>query len=201
MTLRRKLLAELGPERTPDLVRAGKPGWLGDPILYLIKNDPFVKGKIVHACDPSDHELAWLYRNCLFTLYPSVYEGWGLPVEESFAYGKLCVTTTASSLPEVGGEFADYVEPDDLEGLTAAIRRAFDPAYRQERERLIREKFRPNTWRQTTAQIQAMLARHFDLSAAAASDRSAEPKRIPSHQWDGKPQPADVRSYRVRVSR
>jgi len=47
--------------------------------------------------DLSDEELALLYRTCLFTIYPSLYEGWRLPITESFCYGKPIITTTSTS--------------------------------------------------------------------------------------------------------
>ena len=54
-------------------------------------------GKLVLLDRPDDVELAWLYRHCRFTLFPSLAEGYGLPVAESLAFGKRCI---ASDLPE-----------------------------------------------------------------------------------------------------
>lgn len=59
----------------------------------------------------SDADLAALYSACLFTLYPSVYEGWGLPVWEGLGNGKFCLSSNQGSLPEAGEEFADYADP------------------------------------------------------------------------------------------
>ncbi len=169
----RKLLKEHGPERTPDLVFAGKPGWQGDSILYLVQNDPLVRDKIIVKSGICDKELDWLYKNCLFTLYPSLYEGWGLPVEESFVYGKLCITTTASSLPEVGREFADYVEPESVDGICSAVLRAMDDDYRHSREELIRQKYKPNTWEQSADQLRDILEGHFQFQKASRLWRRA----------------------------
>ncbi len=160
----RKLIKTLGPDRAPDLVFAGKQGWHGENVLYMIKHDPLVKDKIVIKSGVGDRELDWLYKNCLFTLYPSLYEGWGLPVEESFIYGKMCVTTNVSSLPEVGGEFAEYVEPEDVEGIVQAVVRCLDPAYRSGREALIREKYKANTWSQAVVQLQRVLETYYSFA-------------------------------------
>ncbi|MFO0935606.1 MAG: glycosyltransferase family 1 protein [Gemmataceae bacterium] len=157
----RKLVKTMGPDKTPDLVFAGKPGWHGEQITYLCQNDPLVKDKIIIKSHIGDRELDWLYRNCLFTLYPSLYEGWGLPVEESFIYGKLCVTTNATSLPEVGREFATYIEPEDTDAIVKGVQLALDESYRRERERIIRERYRPNTWEQAAQQLQTILQSHY----------------------------------------
>ena len=71
----------------------------------------------------SDPDLAALYRRCLFTVYPSLYEGWGLPVTESLCYGKTPLLSRVASLPEAGGEFADYFEIGSKVGLAAALKR------------------------------------------------------------------------------
>ncbi len=176
----RKLVKTLGPDRTPDLVLAGKPGWQGESILYLIQNDPLVKDKIVVKSGIGDRELDWLYKNCLFTLYPSLYEGWGLPVEESFIYGKMCVTTNATSLPEVGGNFADYVEPEDVDAIVRGVLKGLDVDYRAARERNIRENYVANTWEKSAEQLEAILRNNYNIRGL----RKAEP-RVPAAPQKG----------------
>jgi hypothetical protein len=58
----------------------------------------------------NDAELNLLYKNALFCLYPSLYEGWGLPIGEALAMGKLVIASDKGSIPEVGGSFVHYVE-------------------------------------------------------------------------------------------
>lgn len=65
-----------------------------------------------------DERLSVLYNEATATFFPSRYEGFGLPVLESMACGTPVVTCRNSSLPEVGGEAALYVEPDDIDGLS-----------------------------------------------------------------------------------
>ena len=75
----------------------------------------------------SDAELARFYAHAEFTVYPSRYEGWGLPVSESLAFGKLPVVAYNSSLPEAGGDLAAYFASDDLDDFVAVLRaRALD---------------------------------------------------------------------------
>ena len=82
-----KLAAERGIT-LPQLVIVGGQGWLSGDLQYLIQHDPAMKSKIVILNNVSDSGLSWIYEKCLFTIYPSMYEGWGLPVAESLAYGK-----------------------------------------------------------------------------------------------------------------
>ena len=62
----------------------------------------------------TDADLKVLYEGCLFTLFPSFYEGWGLPVTESLAFGKPCIASNRSSIPEAGGKLARYIDPNNL---------------------------------------------------------------------------------------
>jgi glycosyltransferase involved in cell wall biosynthesis len=116
----RELADELG-DRMPMLVFAGKYGKGGELVQKMLERDS-VLGRLVyleHA--PSDRQLAWLYRNCMFTVFPSTYEGWGLPVGESAWFGKYCVASNATSIPEVCGELLKYVDPTKVESIKAGI--------------------------------------------------------------------------------
>lgn len=109
----RLLENELG-DACPTLVLAGGRGWGVD--LEDIAN-----GKIRIIERPDDRELEALYQECLFTVYPSVFEGWGLPVGESLWFGKRVLCARAASMPEVGGEYADYFDLDVPQSLYDAL--------------------------------------------------------------------------------
>jgi glycosyltransferase involved in cell wall biosynthesis len=79
-------------------------------------------GRIVWLKGISDVELESLYLACKFTAYPSSYEGWGLPVGESLAYGKVVVAHAIASIPEVGADQVNYCALDHI-NLTASLRR------------------------------------------------------------------------------
>lgn len=96
------------------LVCVGMAGWGVSDLLKDIELDPRTRDDIVMLHQVSDAELAWLYRHCAFTVYPSLYEGWGLPVAESLAWGKFCLCSSAASIPEVGGDLCEYLDPWDL---------------------------------------------------------------------------------------
>ena len=115
------LLNELGPD-IPRLVFAGKHGWLFQDFDEFLKDTSCLNGHIQLCERPSDTELSYLYSNCQFSVYPSYYEGWGLPIGESLWSGKFVVTSCTSSMPEVGGSLVDYVDPHSLDALITTIR-------------------------------------------------------------------------------
>jgi glycosyltransferase involved in cell wall biosynthesis len=69
----------------------------------------------------TEDELSVLYRNALALVYPSKYEGFGLPVLEAMAEECPVVCSEAASLPEVGGDAALYFDPTSLESLESAL--------------------------------------------------------------------------------
>ena len=73
----RQLLEDMKPEEVPTLVFAGRVGWMVGDLMHQIANTDHLNGKLVVIEDPTDTELAALYGGCLFTLFPSLYEGWG----------------------------------------------------------------------------------------------------------------------------
>jgi glycosyltransferase involved in cell wall biosynthesis len=107
------MLSELGRDNTPRLVIAGLPGPLSSETMSRIERTREFEGVVFHLPRATDEEIAWLYTNCCFTVYPSLYEGWGLPVSESLDFGKVCLTTDRTSLPEAGNGLATLLPPFD----------------------------------------------------------------------------------------
>jgi glycosyltransferase involved in cell wall biosynthesis len=85
----------------------------------------------------SDRALTELYRRCAVFCYPSLGEGFGLPVLEAMAAGAPVITSSVSSLPEVGGDAAEYVDPRDVRSIATSIERVLGDE--SLRERLSRE--------------------------------------------------------------
>jgi glycosyltransferase involved in cell wall biosynthesis len=137
----------------PQLILAGKRGWLTGDLQYMLTHDPEIKHQIRIIEGPSDEELSWLYKNCLFTVYPSFYEGWGLPVAESIQYGKFCLATSATSVPEVAGDLLDYFSPFDSVSCLEGIVNLTDEKYRKKKEDKLKDKYVDTTWSQTAQQI------------------------------------------------
>ena len=152
----RRLLEELAPERVPLLVFAGRRGWLVDDLMRQIVNTDYLNGHLTILDKPADDEIAALYQGCLFTLYPSFHEGWGLPVTESLAFGKPCLIANRTSLPEAGGPLVRGFDPDDLNDAHAKIRAIIlDREDLARWEDQIRREFRPVPW---AASIDVLLA-------------------------------------------
>jgi hypothetical protein len=154
-----KLAAQEG-HKLPLLVIAGRPSWVkGDHefIMRLLTCDPEVRDRVQILSGVDDARLTWLYQNCRFTLFPSLCEGWGLPVAESLRQGKLCLASSASSLPEVGGELAEYASPYDPRGFLNLVRHYLDPQRLAERESAIRARYCPHDWDAAFAGFDRML--------------------------------------------
>lgn len=143
----RRLLARHGADAIPVLVFAGQIGWMVDDLLADLAASSYLGGKIEHRPGLSDEELDEAYRSCLFTIFPSLCEGWGLPIAESLAYGKFCLASNRTSIPEVGGDLIDYFDPSDDDDVLAKIERLlFEPGYVMEREARLRTEYCPRTW-------------------------------------------------------
>lgn len=147
-------LVEQGIPNLPILVFVGMPGWGVDDLLSDIKITKNVSSYIRFLSHVSDHELTLLYHHCLFTVFPSIYEGWGLPVSESLTHGKFCLASSATSIPEAGGEFCEYLDPWDVPLWTERL--AFYFAHQsalEERETFIRHNYKPHTWHDAVSSI------------------------------------------------
>lgn len=140
------LRRELG-DACPHLVIAGGVSWNGQAIARTMEVDKRVSTHIHILTNVDDSALDWLYRNCLLTAYPSLYEGWGLPVGESLSYGKICIASNRSSIPEIAPALTDLIDPLDRLGWAARIRHyASSATARRTREKFILDKYSPTTW-------------------------------------------------------
>jgi glycosyltransferase involved in cell wall biosynthesis len=132
----------------PDLVCVGRWGWNVRELIDEWNLNLEVKTKIHFLTENvTDSDLAYLYKNCLFTVYPSRMEGWGLPVTESLDFGKVVVTTNISSLPEAGEGLALLFESGNHKELASICENLiFDAAYRTQVERELAANRNPKTW-------------------------------------------------------
>jgi glycosyltransferase involved in cell wall biosynthesis len=175
----RHLIERHGAANVPSLVFVGQRGWMVEDLLVELVESRYLDGKIVLYSDLSDAELKEIYRRCLFSVYPSVLEGFGLPVAESLEQGKLCVASRRAAIPEVGGELVDYIDPDNEVATLAVLERAiFDQAYRSAREAQIRAEYRPTTWTRCVEVLLENLDR-LSRNSADARDMVAAPMLRP----------------------
>jgi glycosyltransferase involved in cell wall biosynthesis len=141
----------------PPILLVGKHGWLSDDLIYQLRNDKSIKDKLIWLPRVDDMGLRWLYQNCLFTLYPSFYEGWGLPVAESLAYGKFCIASNSSSIPEAGGEVVAYHSPYSGDELLDLIMKYQDTNVLKDAEKKI-SHLKVQTWEETGRQVLSALS-------------------------------------------
>jgi glycosyltransferase involved in cell wall biosynthesis len=134
-------------DNPPDLVCLGMIGWKCEEFLTELVETGYLGGKVHIKTGVSDAELQDLYERCLFTLCPSLYEGWGLPVGESLAHGKICVCSDRGAIPEVAGGFGSYIDIDDFDRSLNLIHDLIkDDGGRQIREESIRRDYLPIAW-------------------------------------------------------
>lgn len=121
----RRLLRAFGEylicaENPHPLVLAGGKGWMEGELETFVSK----LGLNDHVLLPgyvSDEKLCWLYKNCFAFVYPSLYEGFGMPVLEALGFGAAVITSDTTSLPEVAGEAAHYVDPLDVSDMAKAF--------------------------------------------------------------------------------
>lgn len=142
----------------PLIVFAGGQGWLAGQLIKEMMTDARIKNHLL-LLRPSDDELRVLYRNCLFTLLPSLYEGAALPISESFAYGKFCLISNVPPLRESGGNFCDYVEPRDPKAWKEKIKYYFsNPKALKEKEELLKTERSFVSWGECADELLSKLS-------------------------------------------
>jgi glycosyltransferase involved in cell wall biosynthesis len=145
-----RLLIEAYGELKDDklLVIAGGDGWLESEIGDQVKQLGLEK-KIKFPGYTGDQELSVLYSSCFAFVYPSFYEGFGLPVLEAMSCGAAVITSKTSSLPEVGGDAVLYIDPESKENLIREMAFLTNyPQKRKEYQNLSRQQAMKFSWHQ-----------------------------------------------------
>ena len=157
---------EVDPEiRDVCLVIVGSKTWGSERVLNRLEMDVSLSDRVFHLSDVSDNTLDWLYKNCLFTVYPSLYEGWGIPITESLSYGKVCVASSTSSMPEASSGLGVHIDPLDFVGWKKELKKLVtDHEYRSSMEKDMQEKFVPKDWNSVAKEIiEQVLEVNIDL--------------------------------------
>ena len=164
----KRLIERYGSDAVPCLVFFGGMGWKLDEFVEELKSSRDLGSKIVVLSGFSDAALREAYQRCMFTVYASLGEGWGLPVAEGLAAGRFCVCSNRLSLPQIGGDLIDYFDPTDEQDALAKLERAiFDRKYRDARTARIIADYRPTSWRDCARSLVASL-RTYDAEQKAA---------------------------------
>lgn len=142
-------------QRDHPLVVVGALGWEAGETLDALRSLGERCTMLGHV---SDGELLELYRRCALFCYPSLGEGFGLPVAEAMAQGAAVVTSNVSSLPEVGGDAVEYVDPGNVVSIASGIERVLgDAARERELRRLGTQRASRFSWDRFAAQTLAAL--------------------------------------------
>ncbi len=149
------------PAALKPLVIVGRGGADSSWLTNQIGADAALRRNVHILSNADDRQLDWLYTNCLFTVFPSVLEGYGLPVAESLAAGKVCVASSSSAIPEASQGFGIHLDPNDLESWITEIDRLLVNPAELERETRRIAGFRPLTWSDTVADIMRFLGVSF----------------------------------------
>ncbi len=111
------------PNSDLQLVISGAKGWMFEEVFQAVERLN-LRDRVLFPDFVSDDDLPALYAGATLFVYPSLYEGFGLPVAEAMACGAPVVSSNASSLPEVGGDAVLYFDPRDVDAMAETIRRA-----------------------------------------------------------------------------
>jgi glycosyltransferase involved in cell wall biosynthesis len=152
--------------RPMPLVLAGGEGWRMQGFPEEVRDAGL--GSLVRLTGyVRDDELVWLYRNCYANVYPSLFEGFGLPLLEGMQFGAASIASSNSSLPEVAGDDAILLDPHDRAAWTEAmLMLSSDPSRMKELRQRARLRSACFDWRRSACAL-------LDLYREAA----ASPKR------------------------
>lgn len=107
-------------DRSLDLVIVGKKGWYYDDIFEMV-NKLNLENKIVFTGFITETKKKVLIYNSCFFIYPSFYEGFGIPILEAMSFGIPCITSNISSMPEVAGDTAILIDPHNVKEIHDAM--------------------------------------------------------------------------------
>jgi glycosyltransferase involved in cell wall biosynthesis len=139
---------------THDLVLVGPRGWEFEEILSRAAGAARLLGQV------SEEDLAALYQACEVFCFPSLYEGFGLPLLEAMSAGAASIASNVSSLPEVGGDAVRYVDPSSTEDIAGALGELLgSPDERARLRELARRRATEFSWAKTAAETLGHLTR------------------------------------------
>jgi glycosyltransferase involved in cell wall biosynthesis len=156
----------------PQLVIAGPKGWLNDELFSQLERSA-LSPRILLTGYVSDEDLCALYASCRVSVYPTLYEGFGLPPLEAMACGAPVITSRIPVIIETVGNAARLIEPRDVQGLTATLIEFIrDVRARDHYSAAGRERAAEFTWERT-----AEMTLDVYQAALAADGNGQKPRR------------------------
>ncbi|NER36168.1 MAG: glycosyltransferase [Oscillatoria sp. SIO1A7] len=148
-----------------NLVLVGTKGWKENKIFAEIERNAFLKNRIIVTGYVADEDLAALYSGALAFVYPSFYEGFGLPPLEAMQCGVPVITSNTSSLPEVVGDAGIMLDPRDADGLCQSMLGIYqNPSLREEMSRKSLAQAKKFTWEKCLQETIALYKNALDNS-------------------------------------
>jgi glycosyltransferase involved in cell wall biosynthesis len=133
------------------LVLVGDKGWKNGNLERLIENH---KDKILSLGYVPEEDLPSLYQEALCLVYPSFYEGFGLPILEAMSCGIPVVVSNTSSMPEVGGKAAIYINPESVDSIVKAIEKLLgSPELVKKYQKLSIEQSKKFSWEKSAVKL------------------------------------------------
>jgi glycosyltransferase involved in cell wall biosynthesis len=140
----------------PELVIAGRPGWAYGDTLERIKAEPGVR----YLGHVDDATLTALYESAAVLAFPSLYEGFGLPLLEAMSYGVPAVVGNVGALPELAGQAAVLVDPEDVASIASGLERVLaDASLRKKLISAGKRRAAEFTWERTANATRDVLRR------------------------------------------
>lgn len=168
-----KLMPRLG-DRMPTLVLCGRWGWMVDEVRQFLAAHPELGRKVVFLTGISDPQLAWLYGNARFGVFPSHVEGWGLGAAECLDFGLPVLISDAEALAEATQRLMPVIPADDFDGWCAAVERAAtDDAWLALLRATIAATYRPTSEEAFATRLLTLMQAASGAPAASSAAQSA----------------------------
>lgn len=166
---KRLLAAGIPQKHDFKLVFVGRRGWMVDDLVAELDSHESAGRSLLLLSNVDDAALQQLYAQSAFCLYPSLYEGFGLPVIEAFRYGKAVIASNGGALLETTGGFSPSIDPRDENAWYDIMKTWIEnPAARAGFETSIRSDFKPRRWGDVAKNFYELIDR--ELAGSIAPD-------------------------------
>jgi glycosyltransferase involved in cell wall biosynthesis len=167
----KRMLASMG-DACPQLVIVGRRGWQADDVFATLDCYDY-RGKVIEAGAVDDGRLAQLLSEARALLFPSVAEGFGIPLVEALAAGIPVIASDLAVFREIAGDVPELLDPGDEDGWIAALTDYARVSSSRRNAQLVRlQGFAAPNWADHFAKVEALL-RELDVGASAKGDKLA----------------------------
>jgi glycosyltransferase involved in cell wall biosynthesis len=124
----------------------------------MIERQKTWPGRVIWLGSLNDCSLELVYRHAWLAAYPSLGEGYGLPVAEALSRGKVCLAAPSGGIREISDDLIDFIDPHDARSVAdQIISYLVDPGRLAAREREIIDRYRPTGWPEVAGSIRSIL--------------------------------------------